>query len=316
MMPEPARLVGPAGVVTFEQLVRLPLVARYETAFRKATGIELRLVPAPPDASGVVVCGGGDGSFCRLIQSCAAVRRACGGALRAMERPPTAGPGEEAPGCLAGLRVLAAPVVIQGRHLATWVGGPVLHSRPTWKEFVQVAKRLAALGVEGDLPRLQAAYLESQVVPEDQFDASGQLLRLFSTLLGETAERWWHQGMAGEPPAVTRAKDYVQRHLTDRLKLADVAAAAHMSPYHFSRVFHAATGTTFTEYVTQLRVERAKQLLGNPFVRVSEVTFSVGFGSISQFNTVFRRWVGMSPTQFRAVELVAAAPVRPGTFSA
>ena len=84
------------------------------------------------------------------------------------------------------------------------------------------------------------------------------------------------------------------------MSLAQVAAAAHVSPFHFCRVFRAATGVTFTEYVSRLRVERAKTLLADASVRVSEVAYATGFGSISQFNTVFRQCVGKTPTQYRS----------------
>ena len=74
-------------------------------------------------------------------------------------------------------------------------------------------------------------------------------------------------------------------------------------------VFRHATGLTLTEYVARLRVEHAKRLLGNPSVRVSEVAFATGFSSISQFNTVFRKTVGLSPTQFRNGHTPNAATV-------
>lgn len=57
---------------------------------------------------------------------------------------------------------------------------------------------------------------------------------------------------------------------------------------------------TFTEYVSKRRVEKAKELLANPFARVSVVALAAGFGSIPQFNSVFKRYVGMSPTKYRA----------------
>ena len=61
----------------------------------------------------------------------------------------------------------------------------------------------------------------------------------------------------------------------------------------------AAEGVTFTDYVARARVEKTKQLLLNPNVRVSEAAYEAGFQSLSQFNRVFRRVEGQSPSAYR-----------------
>ncbi|MEK7782224.1 MAG: helix-turn-helix transcriptional regulator [Verrucomicrobiota bacterium] len=63
--------------------------------------------------------------------------------------------------------------------------------------------------------------------------------------------------------------------------------------------FRKATGLSFTEFVSRTRVEQAKKLLLNPNLRISEVAFAVGFQSISNFNRMFKRIVGRSPTYGR-----------------
>ena len=57
---------------------------------------------------------------------------------------------------------------------------------------------------------------------------------------------------------------------------------------------------TFTDYLSRVRVEKAKNLLQNPHLRVSEIAFETGFDSISQFNRSFKRITGLAPTQFRS----------------
>jgi transcriptional regulator GlxA family with amidase domain len=64
-------------------------------------------------------------------------------------------------------------------------------------------------------------------------------------------------------------------------------------------MFKKATGMTLTEYVALVRVEKAKALLVDVSMRISEVVFAAGFGSIPRFNSVFKRHVGMSPTEYR-----------------
>jgi AraC-like DNA-binding protein len=64
-------------------------------------------------------------------------------------------------------------------------------------------------------------------------------------------------------------------------------------------MFKKATGLTFTDYLSRTRVERAKNLLLNPNVRVSEVAYDCGFISLTHFNRVFKKVVGKSPTFYR-----------------
>jgi AraC-like DNA-binding protein len=64
-------------------------------------------------------------------------------------------------------------------------------------------------------------------------------------------------------------------------------------------LFKKATGLTFTDYLARTRIERAKNLLLNPNVRVSEVAYDCGFISLTHFNRIFKRVVGKSPTDYR-----------------
>ena len=83
------------------------------------------------------------------------------------------------------------------------------------------------------------------------------------------------------------------------LSLTQVARAVNMSSFYFCKVFRAGTGVRFTDYLARARVERTKQLLLKPHVRVSEAAFEAGFQSLSQFNRVFRRVAGESPSTHR-----------------
>jgi AraC-like DNA-binding protein len=76
-----------------------------------------------------------------------------------------------------------------------------------------------------------------------------------------------------------------------------------MSVFYFCKVFRKATGLTFTEYLTQVRVTKAKNLLQNPHTRIAEVAFESGFQSITHFNRSFRKLEGRSPKQYRAAIL-------------
>ena len=91
----------------------------------------------------------------------------------------------------------------------------------------------------------------------------------------------------------------MHEHVDEPIGLAQVVEHVRVSRFYFCKLFKRATGMTLTEYVTRARLEKAKALLGDPDLRISEVVFASGFGSIPRFNSVFKRHLGMAPTAYR-----------------
>jgi YesN/AraC family two-component response regulator len=108
------------------------------------------------------------------------------------------------------------------------------------------------------------------------------------------------QQQNSEPPTITRAKEYITEHQSEDISLGQVAKAVNTSTFYFCKMFKKATGLNFTNYLSRIRVERAKNLLLNPNLRVSEIAFEVGFQSLTHFNRVFKRIIGQSPTEYRS----------------
>ena len=102
-----------------------------------------------------------------------------------------------------------------------------------------------------------------------------------------------------ESPLVRRARAYIAGHHEDPVSLEEIAKAMHVSTFYFCKMFKKATGLTFTDYLGRVRVEKAKTLLLNPHLRVSEIAYTVGFQSLTHFNRVFRKLTGESPSHFR-----------------
>jgi len=94
--------------------------------------------------------------------------------------------------------------------------------------------------------------------------------------------------------------EYIEEHLDAVLTLEQLAAAAHLSAYHFARQFKAATGMPPHQYVIARRVARAQQLLHPDWdLALAEIAVRVGFADQSQFTHHFKRLVGVTPRQFR-----------------
>jgi AraC-like DNA-binding protein len=96
-----------------------------------------------------------------------------------------------------------------------------------------------------------------------------------------------------------RVRDLIDRAYASPLDLAALARSAHVSESHFSRSFAAAFGVTPHRYLLTTRLERAKALLRDTDLSVTEVCWEVGFTSLGSFSTQFRRFVGASPSAYR-----------------
>lgn len=92
--------------------------------------------------------------------------------------------------------------------------------------------------------------------------------------------------------------DLQERYAFD-LSADSVAERLGISGDHLSRLLKKATGRTFNEYLTRLRMKRAMELLGDPSVRIGEVADLSGYRDARYFSTLFRKTVGMTPSEFR-----------------
>ena len=99
---------------------------------------------------------------------------------------------------------------------------------------------------------------------------------------------------------VRRAIELMHAHLDRELPLEEIAAAAFLSPFHFARLFKKLTGASPHAYLAALRVTRARSLLAETDLSVSEVSARVGYGTPSHFAKAFRQATGLTPRAYRA----------------
>jgi AraC-like DNA-binding protein len=115
-------------------------------------------------------------------------------------------------------------------------------------------------------------------------------------------------------PCLRRARDLADRRYADPLDLDALAAAAHVSKYHFTRCFAETYGETPIRYLTRRRIERAQDLLRSANLTVTEVCMLVGFSSLGSFSSRFHELVGETPTQYRDRWVATGGPRIPGCF--
>ncbi|MEP6896821.1 MAG: helix-turn-helix domain-containing protein, partial [Chloroflexota bacterium] len=100
---------------------------------------------------------------------------------------------------------------------------------------------------------------------------------------------------------IRQAKQYIECHYNDpELSLNNVAAHANLSASHFSVVFSQETGQTFKDYLTEIRINKAKELLRMTGLRSADVAYQVGYNDPHYFSSVFKKHTSLSPIEFRS----------------
>ena len=295
-MPTPeARAKRSRAIV--EQLKRSDIYKDYAKAFRETTGLPFNLraieafdLPHHDDPK--------ENPFCALLattnQSCAA----CLQLQKKVEEQARLEP--KTLKCFAGLCDSAVPVRVGENLVAFLQTGQILLHQPKKTEFSKLARDLIKMGVDTDLKRLEEAYFQTRVLGKQQYEAVVRLLTVFAQHLSSLSNQLMVTAEPVESPMISRAKVFITEHQNEEVSLRQVASAVNTSAFYFCKMFKQATGLTFTDYLARTRIEKVKNLLLNPHKRISEVAYETGFQSLSQFNRVFRRVTGQSPTVWRA----------------
>jgi AraC-like DNA-binding protein/ligand-binding sensor protein len=281
---------------TCGSLAETQIYRDYWKAYTEATGLPLRLRDAAQSRF-VLEPGKGASPLCMLLARTNVSCQACLAMQQRVEQEARITP--KTLKCFAGLCETAVPVRV-GENIVAWLEtGHILIDHPTKSKFNRLAKTLLRWGTHVDLKQVEEAYFNTRVIAPSQYEAAVQLLQIFAGNLAQFGQQIALQNKENESLTVNKARQWVAAHCEDSVSLAAAAQAVNLSAKYFSDVFRKATGIPFVEYVGRVRVEKAKDLLVNPQLRISEIAFEVGFQSLSQFNRAFRRHAGKSPRDYR-----------------
>lgn len=104
-----------------------------------------------------------------------------------------------------------------------------------------------------------------------------------------------------ENPHISLMTDYIDKHYPDNLTVEAIADAACLSPGYAGRIFKEQLGLPIMDYVLKVRIDKSKKLLLNPHYQIQAIAESVGYGDAGYFTKVFRKFEGITPTQFRKI---------------
>lgn len=279
-----------------KKLSSTQLYQDYEKSFTEATGLPLAIRPI--ESFQLALSGKrNENKFCSLM---AKTNRSCAACLNmqaSLEEKSQLKP--KSLSCFAGLCDTLVPIRVGDRLIAFLQTGQILLHQPNQNEFDEVTQKLLAWGTQVDLKSLEEAYFQTKVLDEEQYQAFVNLLSTFAEHLAIISNSLILQNENQESDTIAKARAYIEEHHDEPLSLEDAAKAVNTSVRYFCKVFKQATGFTFTDYLSRIRIEKAKNLLLNPNKRISEIAFEVGFESLSQFNRSFKRITGETPTEFR-----------------
>lgn len=279
-----------------ETLTRSDMFQDYERAYTEATGLPVTLrsvetwqLPFHGKRK--------ENGWCLIMSERS---RTCAACLQMQERlAQDAMNGPATLTCAYGLCETAVPVKLGAQTIGFLQTGQVMRRKPTGASFQRAVEAARELGVNIDCTKVKQAYFATPVVSQKKLDSVTSLLSIFADHLSMKSNQIAVQSDNAESPVIAKAKQFIREHHTEDLSLGQVAAAVHTSIFYFCKLFRKVAGSTFTEFVSRTRVEKAKGLLLNPNLRVSEIAFAVGFQSLTHFNRVFKKVVGESPTDYR-----------------
>ncbi|MBI3418412.1 MAG: AraC family transcriptional regulator [Verrucomicrobia bacterium] len=279
-----------------ENLTRSEMFQNYERAYTETTGMPVTMRPV--ETWQLPLHGKRrENPFCAMM---AEKSRSCAACLQMQEKlAQGATNGPCAMTCAYGLCEMAVPVKLGAQTIGFLQTGQVMRKKPTGASFHRAVAKAEELGVDIDNAKAREAYFATPVIPQKKLDSVTGLLSIFADHLSMKSNQLAVQTANAEPPVITKAKQFIRENHTEDLSLGQVAAAVHTSIFYFCKLFRKVTGTTFTEFLSRTRIEKAKNLLLNPNLRISEIAYEVRFQSLTHFNRVFKKITGESPTEYR-----------------
>ncbi|MCC6395352.1 MAG: helix-turn-helix transcriptional regulator [Bryobacterales bacterium] len=204
----------------------------------------------------------------------------------------------------AGMTIYFMPSLVCGLGSAPWdsVLLTTFHRPPRSKPAIIRANDRTAASLHNTILRLARCYLAGAREPLAQAKCK---IRLLEVLYAFASASGWADTVSLEHPRTQGARrirqlhEYLLAHFSEKVSVPAVASVLGMSRSSFVRYFKRVTGQTFVAHLTQLRLERALQLLRETDLSIAEVSNAVGFSDQSYFDKTFRRLFKQSPREAR-----------------
>lgn len=171
-------------------------------------------------------------------------------------------------------------------------------------EILQMTKEICnlylfALRKNNMVPTDDDHFLERYSRSADDYSGVDRLFRCLENTIAESMEKILTEKEQEDTRPIRISKKYIQEHYMNSITLEEVSGIAGFNPTYFSSIFKKETGDTFLEYLTRIRMEKAKELLKSTRDNVASICEQVGYQDIKSFNRVFIKHTGLKPNQYR-----------------
>ena len=141
---------------------------------------------------------------------------------------------------------------------------------------------------------------DSDVFTEACHYLSSALVSVLLEIIRKNCEKTGNTRLSSTNIIAAQVKNYIDSHYDEDFTLQDIAEAIRVSPYHLSHVFKDETGYSPKQYTLRRRLGEAQTLLISTTRPVTEIAMSVGFGNHTHFDSMFKKYIGMSPSVYRS----------------
>lgn len=286
------------GADLIESLKCSPFYQVCQNAFRDATDLPLIIISGHRPEFNPCHASPHQNPFCHLINSVNGTCEQCiQGEQQLLEHAHEKAYSHT---CFAGLKVTAVPLRLGHQNIGFLKTGQVFVHKPSPEDFESLRQQVADGGYsEDEANEVFEKYAQTPVFGEKKYAGMVTLLSVISLQLTEFLNRLLLESKTNEPDIIRKAKELIADRIDERISLGDISNEVHVSVFYFCKLFKQSTGMTFTEYVNRQRIELAKGELKNTEKPVTEISYSVGFQSLSQFNRCFLKYAGEAPREYR-----------------
>jgi two-component system response regulator YesN len=163
------------------------------------------------------------------------------------------------------------------------------------RQFVRFREALAVQGGNDIFMGIDSV-IENELLPLENGDA---ILLWYRRKLREYANALAIHNQSRVKRVVEQAEEYIRRNYTHDITLNDISVEVFVSPQYLSRIFHCEKGISFIEYLNRYRIDRAKELLHEKNIPITEVSSEAGYNDYKYFSNVFKKYAGLTPRDFR-----------------
>ncbi len=311
-----------------------------EMVFYKTTGMVFSYSDLESEGDFEFFPAQGRVAFCKIIQSAPGGRKRCFQSDSRGTRKTREKGRPSIYRCHAGLIDATVPLIVEGEFIGTLLTGQVITETPNEKYFNRIIEKTKGLKV--DLDKLRKAYFELKVFPKETLQAAVQLISfianyiierenililqkkligqqkriiyeerererlkrkieeiaVFLKLENQEADTGYRQKI------VEKVKSFIQKNYSHQTRLKGIAKICLLSPNYLCSLFKEEAGLTLHQYLSKIRMEKAKYLLEQSDLGIKRIAFKIGYEDPNYFSRTFKENVGLCPTRYRLIHQI------------